>query len=138
LPAQPVVLVVDDSADVRDLLLRVLSESDLVLLGAKSGLHALQVLEQRHVDLVVADQIMPGMDGVQLLETIRERWPQCQRVLLTAHASSDVVLAAVNRGGVTKVLTKSMHPVSIRDEIESASLTAPRFGGPHSAQKASR
>lgn len=129
LPEQPVVLVVDDSAEVRDLLLRVLSESDLILLGAKSGLHALQVLEQRHVDLVVADQIMPGLDGVQLLEAVRARWPQCQRVLLTAHATSDVVVAAVNRGGVTKVLTKSMHPVSLRDEIESASLAAPRFAG---------
>jgi PAS domain S-box-containing protein len=138
LPQQPVVLVVDDSAEVRDLLLRVLSESDLVLLGAKSGLHALQVLEQRHVDLVVADQIMPGMDGVQLLEIVRERWPQCQRVLLTAHATSDVVLAAVNRGGVTKVLTKSMHPVSIRDEIESASLGAPRFGAARSSPNSQR
>jgi two-component system, cell cycle sensor histidine kinase and response regulator CckA len=138
LPEQPVVLVVDDSAEVRDLLLRVLSESELVLLGAKSGLHALQVLAQRHVDLVVADQIMPGMDGVQLLEAVRARWPQCQRVLLTAHATSDVVLAAVNRGGVTKVLTKSMHPVSIRDEIESASLGAPRFGGSRNASNSHR
>jgi two-component system, cell cycle sensor histidine kinase and response regulator CckA len=138
LPERPVVLVVDDNAEVRDLLLRVLSESDLVLVGAKSGLHAMQVLEQRHVDLIVADQIMPGMDGVQLLEIVRERWPHCQRVLLTAHASSDVVLAAVNRGGVNKVLTKSMHAVAIRDEIEAVSLCAPRFAGPNSLPKSAR
>jgi two-component system, cell cycle sensor histidine kinase and response regulator CckA len=138
LPDRPVVLVVDDSPEVRDSLLRMLSESELILLAAKSGLHAVQVLEEQHVDLVVSDQMMPGMDGVRLLELIRDRWPHCQRVLFTGHASSDVVLGAVNRGGVTKVLTKSMHPVAIRDEIERTALAAPRFAGPMSVPTSKR
>jgi len=115
-----------------------LSESELILLAAKSGLHAVQVLEEQHVDLVVSDQMMPGMDGVRLLELVRDRWPHCQRVLFTGHASSDVVLGAVNRGGVTKVLTKSMHPVAIRDEIERSALAAPRFAGPMSVPTSKR
>jgi two-component system, cell cycle sensor histidine kinase and response regulator CckA len=138
LPERPVVLVVDDDLEVRQALLRLLGESDLELLGAKSGLHALQLLEEQHVDLVVSDQMMPGMDGVQFLEAVRERWPHCQRVLLTGHASSDVVLGAVNRGGVTRVLTKTMHPVAIRDELEHVALSSPRFGAPLSLPKSSR
>ncbi len=127
LPPRPVVLVVDDSTEFRESLVRLLEESALITLTAKSGLHALQILESQHVDLVLSDQYMQGIDGVRLLELVLGRWPQCQRVLFTGHASSDVVLDAVNRGGAHRVLVKSMHPVAIRDQIEAAALSAHRF-----------
>jgi response regulator RpfG family c-di-GMP phosphodiesterase len=59
---------------------RLLSECNLVTVTAPSGLHALQVLQERRVDAVVADQVMPGMDGVHLLGIVRERWPDTERV----------------------------------------------------------
>jgi CheY-like chemotaxis protein len=127
LPDQPVVLLVDDSSEFRDSLARLLEESDLIALSAKSGLHALQLLENQHVDMIVTDQFMPGIDGVRLLELVRQRWPHCQRVLFTAYASSDVLMDAVNRGGAHRVLVKSMHPIAIRDQIEAAVLSAARF-----------
>lgn len=123
----PVVLMVDDDDDLRSAFSRVIEECEFQALPAKSGLHALQILEQRHVDVVICDQFMPGMDGVQLLELVRQRYPRCVRILFTAHPSSDVVLDAVNRGGVHKVLIKSMHAVAIRDEIERAVLASHRF-----------
>ncbi|HLV65392.1 MAG TPA: response regulator [Polyangiaceae bacterium] len=130
-PESPVVLLVDDEPALRSSLTRLLSECDVSTLTAKSSLHALQVLGEQHVDVVVSDQFMPGMDGVRLLETIRERFPRCARILFTAHPSSDIVLEAVNRGGVHKVLVKSMHPVAIRDEIARAAEDAFRArGGP--------
>jgi PAS domain S-box-containing protein len=125
--SKPVVLIVDDDDDLREAFARVIEECDFLALRAKSGLHALQMLEHRHVDVVVCDQFMPGMDGVQLLELVRDRYTHCTRVLFTAHPSSDVVLRAVNRGGVHKVLIKSMHAVAIRDEIERAVMDSSRF-----------
>ena len=127
LPDRPVVLLVDDSTEFRDSLVRLLEESEVIALAAKSGLHALQILENEHVDMIVTDQFMPGIEGVRLLELVRNRWPHCQRVLFTAYASSDVLMDAVNRGGAHRVLVKSMHPVAIRDQIEAAVLSAPRF-----------
>ncbi|MFZ5889506.1 MAG: response regulator [Myxococcota bacterium] len=129
LPERPVVLIVDDSVEFRDSLVRLLEESELIAMAAKSGLHALQILENQHVDMVVTDQFMPGIDGVRLLELVRNRWPQCLRVLFTGYASSDVLVDAVNRGGAHRVLVKSMHPVAIRDQIEAAVLAATRFHG---------
>jgi PAS domain S-box-containing protein len=123
----PVVLIVDDDDDLRNAFARVIEECEFLSVPVKSGLHALQILEQRHVDIVICDQFMPGMDGVQLLELVRQRYPRCVRILFTAHPSSDVVLDAVNRGGVHKVLVKSMHAVAIRDEIERAVLASHRF-----------
>ena len=126
LPDLPVVLLVDDEPILRSSLVRVLDECDVSTLAAKSSLHALQILQEQHVDVVVSDHFMPGMDGVRLLETVRQRWPLCTRILFTAHPSSDIVLEAVNRGGVHKVLVKSMHPVAIRDEIARAARLARR------------
>jgi CheY-like chemotaxis protein len=123
----PIVLIVDDDDALREAFGRVIEECEFKALRAKSGLHALQLLEQQHVDVVICDQFMPGMDGVQLLELVRERFPHLTRILFTAFPSSDIVLDAVNRGGVHKVLVKSMHAVAIRDEIERAVLASGRF-----------
>lgn len=124
LPELPVVLLVDDEPSLRASLVRVLSESEVSTIAAKSSLHALQILQEQHVDVVVSDHFMPGMDGVRLLESVRQRWPHCTRILFTAHPSSDIVLEAVNRGGVHKVLVKNQHPVAIRDEIARAAQHA--------------
>jgi CheY-like chemotaxis protein len=128
---QPIVLIVDDDEALREAFARVIEECEFQALRAKSGLHALQVLEQQHVDVIICDQFMPGMDGVQLLELVRERYPYQMRILFTAFPSSDIVLEAVNRGGVHKVLVKGMHAVAIRDEIERAVLASDRFRASH-------
>ena len=122
-----VVLVVDDDVDLRNSLLRVLAECDLTAIGATCSLNALAILQQEHVDVIVSDQYTWGIDGISLLSTVRERWPRVQRVLFTADAAPDIVVNAVNRGGVHKVLLKSTHAVQIRDEIERVALDARRL-----------
>jgi len=119
---KPIVLIVDDDQDLRESLVRLLAECDLSAVGATSSLHALEVLQHSHVDIVVADQFTWGIDGISLLSAVRKRWPHVQRVLFTADASPDILLAAVNRSGVHKVLLKTMHAVVIRDELEGVAL----------------
>jgi CheY-like chemotaxis protein len=117
-----VVLIVDDEEVIRDSFVRLLAECDFELVVAKTGLHALQILAERRVDAVVADQFMPGLDGIGLLELVRERFPDCVRILCTAHPASDIIVAAIDRGRVHRVLPKTMHAVALRDEIERAVL----------------
>lgn len=124
LPANPVVLVVDDDPALRESLVRMLAECDLLAIGATSSLDALRILQQSHVDVVVVDQFTWGIDGVGLLSDVRQRWPHVQRILFMSEAAPDVVIDAVNRGGVQKVILKNMHAVQIRDEIERVSLGA--------------
>lgn len=123
---RPIVLIVDDDVDLRESLVRMLAECDLAAIGATCSLNALEVLQQLHVDVVVSDQFTWGIDGVGLLSEVRQRWPHVQRILFTADAAPDIVVEAVNRGGVHKVLLKSMHAVKIRDEIEGVALDALR------------
>jgi DNA-binding NtrC family response regulator len=125
-PESPVVLVVDDDAELRESLVRLLAECDLTAVGAAGSREALKILERSRVDVVVSDHFVWGIDGVGLLGAIRERWPHVQRVLFTADAAPDVLIDAVNRAGVHKVLLKNMHAVQIRDEIERVALDALR------------
>jgi PAS domain S-box-containing protein len=114
---RPIVLIVDDEADLRESLAEVLSEVALDVRVAPGAAQALQLLKDERVDVLVTDQCMPKMNGIELLEQASLRFPGTARILFTGHASTDVVIEAVNRGRVTKLLLKSMHPVAIRDEI---------------------
>lgn len=121
-----VVLVVDTDDALRESLVRVLAECDMTALGATSRLEALEILGHSHVDVIVSDQFIWGIDGVALLSDVRQRWPHVQRILFMADPAPDVVLDAINRAGVQKVLLRNMHAVHIRDEIESVALDALR------------
>ncbi len=116
------VLIVDDEQVIRDSLQRLLAECDFETIVASSAEQALQVLAGRAVHAVVTDQFMPGLGGIELLEQVSARFPECVRILCTGYPSSDVVIEAVNRGRIQRVLPKSMHAVALRDEIERAVL----------------
>jgi PAS domain S-box-containing protein len=123
----PRVLVVDDDEQLVASMVRLMKEEELEATAAKSGLHALQQLKEAEFDVLVTDQYMPGMEGVKLLEIVAQQYPHVQRILFTAHASPDVVLTAVNRGRVAKVLLKNMHPIHLRDEILAVANEAMRL-----------
>jgi len=86
----PVVLLVEDDADVRNALERILVSEGLVVLTARSALHALQILDEQAVDVVVTDLRMPGPSGLRLLETVRDCWPEIRRVMLSAYITQEV------------------------------------------------
>ena len=110
--------------ELRESLVRLLAECDLTAVGAANSLNALEILEHSRVDVVVSDHFTREIDGVSLLSEVRQRWPHVQRILFTVDAAPDVVVDAVNRAGVHKVLLKNMHAVQIRDEIEEVAIEA--------------
>lgn len=110
-------LVVDDDAHVRLALSRILIDVGADVVTAPSGLHALQKLQELPIDLVIADQLMPGMEGTRLLETAYKTWPHVMRVVYTGYLSSGLVVDAVNRASVHKVLAKDMAPEWLRQQL---------------------
>jgi CheY-like chemotaxis protein len=122
-------LVVDDDAHVRLALSRILSDVGADVVTAPSGLHALQKLQVLPVDLLIADQLMPGMEGTRLLETAYKTWPRIMRVVYTGYLSSGLVVDAVNRASVHKVLAKDMSPEALRQQL-SECIAEIRAGRP--------
>lgn len=77
------VLFVDDEARILSALQRGLRREGYRILVAPSPERALEVLDAEAVDVLVTDQKMPGMSGLQLLEQVASRWPGIRRVLIT-------------------------------------------------------
>lgn len=100
------VLCVDDEANILSALKRVLRPAGYQVLLAEGGEAALAELARSEVHAVISDMRMPGMDGSQLLERVREGWPQAVRILLTGQADMNSTVAAINRGRILKYLSK--------------------------------
>ena len=107
-PAGVAVLLVDDEENILRSLKRLFLDEDFRTLTAGSGAEGLQMLEaNRNVGLIVSDQRMPGMQGVDFLrETIRVA-PSAMRILLTGHADINASIDAINKGKAYRYITIS-------------------------------
>ncbi|OPX45691.1 HTH-type transcriptional regulator YesS [Ruminiclostridium hungatei] len=100
-------LIVDDEAIIADGLCEVLSsirEVELDIYKAYSGQEALNLLNRTRIDIVLTDICMPGMTGIQLLETIHSKWPECKVIFLTGHSEFEYVYTAIQSEGVSYIL----------------------------------
>ena len=116
---QPVVLLVDDEERVLSALRRGLRRESVTVETARNGREALEWLAENPVDLVISDQKMPGMSGVELLKTIRERWPATRRILLSGW-SSEIPKAAIDAAGLDGLVSKPWDDRELRYSIRKA------------------
>jgi response regulator RpfG family c-di-GMP phosphodiesterase len=99
-------LCVDDEPSILSSLKRLLRATGHRVLTAEGGAQALEILGREAVDLIVSDMRMPFMDGAQLLEQVKDRWPHIVRLLLTGYADVTSTIAAINRGQIQRYITK--------------------------------
>lgn len=105
-------LIVDDEEIITDGLADIFGKLnlDLDIYKAYSGQEALELLNRTRVDVVLSDICMPGMDGLELMETIRLNWPQCKIVFLTGHNDFNYVYQAIQAPDVQYVLKNEGYP----------------------------
>ena len=125
------VLIVDDEPRVLDSLEALLA-MDYEVLRAPEPKTALQVLEANEVAVIVSDQRMPGMTGVELLARAREVAPETVRVLLTAFTDADALMASINAANIYHFLLKPWDPNelvhTVRRGVERHELAREREG----------
>jgi response regulator RpfG family c-di-GMP phosphodiesterase len=113
------IMVVDDEpANLR--LLERLFRRDYQVLVAASGQEALQLLEQHDVALIITDQRMPGMTGIELLKRTAEFRPHMVRIVLTGYTDIGALVEAINCGQVYKYITKPWNNDQLRLTVERA------------------
>lgn len=110
------ILIVDDTAPMRADMSRILKASDplLEILEASDGIEALTVLGEADIDLIIADLIMPRMDGLKLLTAIRqeERLQHIPLIIVTSRANVEEKLLSFDHGA-QDFLTKPYHPAEL-------------------------
>jgi two-component system response regulator HupR/HoxA len=105
------ILIVDDNREVLEVLEAGLSQ-DYTILKAQNAQEALDMLVKHKVDLIITDQRMPGMTGIEFLEKTVEYNPRIVKILLTGYTDTKDLMDAINQGRVYKYITK---PFSTQD-----------------------
>lgn len=99
-------LLVDDEPKILRALARDLSDTGWRILMAQSGVEGLERLADNEVDLVISDQRMPGMSGLDFLAQVKADYPDVLTILLTAYADMDVAMDAINQVDVHQFILK--------------------------------
>jgi FixJ family two-component response regulator len=111
------VLCVDDEVSILNSLRRLLRKETYTLLTAGSGREGLSELEEHPVHLVISDQRMPEMTGIEFLRQVKERFPDTVRVVLSGYANVNLIVDAINEGEVYRFLTKPWNDEELKAAI---------------------
>jgi CheY-like chemotaxis protein len=113
-------LLVDDEESILSALRRLLRRDGYHILTANSGEEALQILADNPVDVVMSDQRMPGMSGVDLLRQVKVVYPDVVRIVLSGYTELQSITDAINEGAIYKFLTKPWDDEQLRLNIREA------------------
>ncbi|MEJ2463295.1 MAG: sigma-54 dependent transcriptional regulator [Candidatus Thiodiazotropha sp.] len=108
----PTVLIVDDEVRSLETLQRIL-EDDFDVKTAENVTHARRILETEWVQIILCDQRMPEITGVEFLKQVREQWPEVIRMIISGYTDSEDIISAVNEAGIYQFVTKPWHPDSL-------------------------
>ena len=113
------VLIVDDEPDMLDFLERVFRH-DYTVLRAGSGEEALEVLASNTVDILITDQKMPRMTGVQLLERIKDKYPGLVKILVSGYTDVPDIQQAVERCQIHQYVVKPVDSDKLKEAVREA------------------
>ena len=113
-------LIVDDEYQVIKSIRRLLKSEGYQVYTANSGFDGLQVLQDHDIGVILSDVVMPRMNGVEFLEKCHGLKPDTVRILLTAHASLNNAVDAVNLSKIYAYLTKPWVPEDLKRTIAGA------------------
>jgi len=124
---RPKVLFVDDEKRVLNSM-RALFRREYELYLTTDGEEAIRIAEDEGVDVIIADQRMPGLSGVEVLGEVRRRVPSAVRILLTGYADLDAIEGSINIGEVFRFLSKPCPPQELRETLAEAVQAARQSG----------
>ena len=122
------ILVVDDEANIRSSLQKVLEREDYIVSTAATGEEALQLLERGSYHVVLTDQKLPGMSGLELLRIIKERFAATEVILITGYGTVEAAVEAMRQGAydfiskpfkrimIVKVVAKALEKQLLSEE----------------------
>ena len=114
------VLFVDDEPNVLSALMRSLRRENYRILTAGNGETALQLLAENQVGVIICDQRMPGMNGIEFLARARVIHPSVVRIVLSGYSNVDSIAESINRSEIYRFLTKPWDDAELKEVIREA------------------
>ena len=113
-------LLVDDDENYLKSMARIFLYEGYKIFAATSGDEAIKILDQNKVQVIVSDQRMPGMSGVELLSRVKYLYPDVVRIVITGYADIELATKAVNKGAIFKFLVKPCSNDLLRSTVQQA------------------
>jgi DNA-binding response OmpR family regulator len=113
------IMVVDDEQSICRNVEKILAKNNYQVTCATTADEALEIMAKGNFELVISDIVMPKVNGLELLKTIKSQWPATKAVMMTAYASTDTAMKAI-RLGALDYLPKPFTPDELRDLVEQA------------------
>ena len=113
------VLVIDDETNIRLMIRLALKASGHEVVGAADGAEGLELFGSGNFDLVLLDQRMPGMEGLEVLRELKRRQEDARVIMITAFGTVDLAVEAI-KSGATDFLRKPFTAEMLRDSVQSA------------------
>ena len=119
-------LVVDDEVDVCDSVHDLLRR-EFHVLKARSAADGARLMQEHEVHIIMTDQRMPHITGVQLLTKVRARYPQAVRMLFTGFADLEAIIASINQGHIFRFIKKPWQPEELEAAVREAAAEYDRL-----------
>lgn len=113
------ILIIDDEVEITKSLLRQFKRTYTVF-SATSAVDALKILESEDIQVIVSDQRMPGMTGIEFFSKIRSNFPDIIKLILTGYTDLEAVVSAINEGQVFRYISKPWNPDELDWTIKEA------------------
>lgn len=113
-------LLVDDEPNILSALKRLFRQDGYQILTADSGAQGLELLAHNHVDVIISDQRMPNMTGVEFLRRAKVKYHDTVRIVLSGYTELQSITDAINEGSIYKFLTKPWDDEQLRAHISDA------------------
>ena len=119
-------LVVDDEPDVCDSIHDLLRR-EFQVLKARNGDEGCRLMQEHEVHIIMTDQRMPQISGVELLSRVRVKHPRAIRMLFTGYADLESIIAAINQGHIFRFLKKPWQPEELQEAVREAAAEYDRL-----------
>lgn len=114
------ILIVDDEIDVLNSLKRQLRNEPFELMFAGSGKEALNLIEKGSIHVILTDYKMPAMNGVELLQTVKQRHPEIVRAIFSGFIDMGVLVGSINKGEVYRFITKPWDAQKLKELLHTS------------------
>ena len=116
---KPSILYVDDEPD-NLIAFRSLFRRFFKVMTAKGGAEALKIMAENQVQLLLSDQRMPKMSGLELCDIVMQKYPQAKRIIITGYSEMGPIEEAIKTGKVAKCIRKPWDVDELKSEINNA------------------
>ena len=115
----PGILVVDDEKLSLESIRRILGDRFDVH-TAENTIEAERILQQQWIQVLLCDQRMPGMTGIEFCQLVREQYPTIIRIIISGYTDSNDIIDAINKGGIYQYIAKPWHPDELISKLSNA------------------